>query len=48
MYRTTPDGNQLVKPKSLRERVLTLAHHAAVASHPGMNRMYCTMRKAYY
>jgi len=47
LYRRTPSGNQLVTPKSLRERVLTLEHHAAVAAHPGMNRMYYTMRKAY-
>jgi len=48
LYRQTPYGNQLVIPKSLRERVLTLEHHATVASHPGMNRMYYPMRKAYY
>jgi len=48
LYRRTPYGNQLVIPKSLRERVLTLEHHATVAAHPGMNRMYFTMRKAYY
>jgi len=47
LYRRTPYGNQLVIPKSLRERVLTLEHNATVAAHPGMNRMYCTMRKAY-
>jgi len=48
LYRRTPYGNQLVIPKSLRDRVLTLEHHATVAAHPGMNRMYYTMRKAYY
>jgi len=48
LYRRTPYGNQLVIPKSLRERVLTLEHQATVAAHPGMNRMYYTMRKAYY
>jgi len=47
-YRRTPYGKQLAIPKSLRERVLTLEHHATVAAHPGMNRMYDTMRKAYY
>jgi len=47
LYRRTPYGNQLVIPKSLRERVLTLEHHATVAAHPGMNRMYYAMRKAY-
>ena len=32
-------GNKIVIPKSLRERVLTLEHHATVTAHPGMNRM---------
>jgi len=48
LYRRAPDGNQLVIPKSLRQRVLTLEHHATVAAHPGMNRMYYTMRQAYF
>jgi len=48
LYRRTPYGNQLVIPKSLRDRFLTLEHHATVAAHPGMNQMYDTMRKAYY
>jgi len=48
LYRRAPYGNQLGIPKSLRERVLTLEHLATVAAHPGMNRMYYTMRKAYY
>jgi len=48
LYCRSPYGNQLVIPKSLRECVLTLEHHATVAAHPGMNRMYYTMRKAYY
>jgi len=48
LYRRKPYDNQLIIPKSLRERVLTLEHHATVAAHPGMNRMYYTMRKAYY
>jgi len=48
LYRRAPYGNKLVIPKSLRERVLTLEHHATVAAHPGMNRMYYTMRKTSY
>jgi len=48
LYRRTPYSNQLVIPKSLRERVLTPEHHATVAAQPGMNRMYYPMRKAYY
>jgi len=47
LYRCSPYRNQLVIPKSLRERGLTLVHHATVAAHPDMNRMYYTMRKAY-
>jgi len=46
LYRRTPYDNQLVIPKSLLKSVLTLEHHATVAAHPGMNRMYYTMRKA--
>ena len=46
LYHRTPYGNQLVILKSVREGVLTLEHHATVAAHPGMNRMYCTIRKA--
>jgi len=48
LYHRTSYGNQLVIPKSFRERVLTLEHHATVAAHPGMIRMYYTMRKAYH
>jgi len=48
LYRRASYGNQLVIPKSLRERVLNLENHATVASQPGMNRVYYTMRKAYY
>ena len=48
LYCRTPYGNQSVIPKPLRERVLTLEHHATVATHPGMNRINYTMRKAYY
>jgi len=47
LYRRAPHGNQVVIPKSLRESVLTLEHHATVAAHPRMNRMYFIMRKAY-
>jgi len=47
VYRRTPYGNQLDIPKSLRKRILALEHHATFAAHPGMNRMYYTMRKAY-
>jgi len=49
LYRRAPYGSQLVIPKSLRERVLTLEHHATVAAHPCMSRIYFyTLREAHY
>ena len=39
---------QVVVPKSLRSRLLHLAHHALPAGHPGQNRMYYTLRRWYY
>jgi len=48
LYRRAPYGDQLVIPESLRERILTLEHHATVSAHPGMNRMYYAMRRRYY
>jgi len=35
-------------PENLRERILTLEHHALVSAHPGMNRMYYAMWRRYY
>ena len=43
LCRRAPYGDQLVIPESLRERILTLEHHATVSAHPGMNRMYYAM-----
>jgi len=40
LYRHAPYGDQMVIPESLRERILTLEHHATVSAHPCMNRMY--------
>jgi len=48
LYRRAPYGDQLVIPESLRERILTLNHHATVSAHPGVNRMYFAMRRRYY
>jgi len=48
LYRSAPYGDQLVIPESLRERILTLKHHATVSAHPGMSRMYYAMRRRYY
>lgn len=48
LCRRSSYGDQLVIPEALRERILTLEHHPTVAAHPGMNRMYYTMRRKYY
>ena len=48
LCRRAPYGDQLVVPESLRERILTLEHHATVSAHPGMNRMYYALRRRYY
>jgi len=48
LYRRAPYGDQLFIPESLRERILTLEHHATVSAHPGVNRMYYAMRLRYY
>jgi len=48
LYRRAPYGDQLVIPESLRERIITLEHHATVSAHPGMNRMYYALRRRYY
>jgi len=48
LYRRAPYGDQLVIPESLRERMLTLEHHATVSAHPAINRMYYAMRRRYY
>ena len=48
LWRRSPYGNQLVIPEALRRQVLHLEHHATVAAHPGMNRMYYAMRTKFY
>ena len=48
LYSRAQYGGQLAIPESLRERILTLEHHATVSTHPGMNRMYYAMRRRYY
>jgi len=40
LYHRTPYGNHLVISKSLRDRVLTIEHHATAEAHPGMNQIY--------
>jgi len=46
--RRAPYGDQLVILEFLRERIITLEHHATVSAHPGINRMYYAMRRRYY
>jgi len=48
LCRRAPYGDQLVILESLRERILSLEHHATESAHPGMNRMYYAMRRRYY
>lgn len=48
LYRKTAYGNQLVIPKSQQANLLALQHHSTVAAHPGMNKMYYTMRTKSY
>jgi len=45
LFRRAAYGNRLVIPASLRECILTLEHHATVAAHRGMIRMYYAMRR---
>eukprot|EP00170_Pyropia_yezoensis_P002400 contig_10068_g2404 len=59
MFGETPDGLlvrlsplekavQVYVPEGLRQEVLTLEHNPAHAGHPGVNKMYTSMRWAYY
>ena len=43
------DGaEQIVVPKTLKPRLLTMCHRSVLAGHPGQTRMYDTMRRTYY
>jgi len=50
LVRTLPleETTQVVVPESLRPRILLSYHQAAVAGHPGVRRMYDTLRKGLY
>jgi len=48
LYCRSQHGDQLVIPAALRDRLLWWEHTATVAAHPGINRMYYTMRRKYY
>lgn len=39
---------QVYVPEGLRQEVLTYEHAPAYAGHPGVNKMYASMRRAYY
>lgn len=39
---------QVYEPEGLRQEVLTLEHNPAHAGHPGVNKMYTSLRRAYY
>ena len=41
-------SEQIVLPKSLRERALLLGHYPRMSGHPGGSRMYQTMRRTFY
>ena len=43
-----PTGNQIALPKTLRERVMALAHKPVCAAHPGSRKMYATLRRTYF
>ena len=45
---TDPEIIQIVLPETLRPRVLDLAHHTKLASHPGQTRMCRNIRGTYY
>jgi hypothetical protein len=40
--------SQIYVPKSLRERVMTLAHFPKIACHPGSTRMYQNLRRDFF
>lgn len=39
---------QMVVPKSLQREVMTLEHEPGHAGHPGVNKMYASMRRVFY
>jgi Integrase zinc binding domain len=43
------DGSkQVVVPKSLRSKVIYLEHYPIAVAHPGVHRMFRTMRRSFY
>ena len=39
---------QIIGPKALQKEVLTLEHEPGHAGHPGVNKMYTSMRRSFY
>jgi hypothetical protein len=50
LFRNAPlDGSkQIVVPLSLRPRLLRLEHFPVVAGHPGVSKMYASMRRKFF
>ena len=48
LVRTVTPNHQLVIPKTLQPRLLTLAHYSKVAAHPGGRKMYRTLQRHYF
>ena len=48
LHPTINDIDQIVLPKTLRPRVLDLAHYSKLAGHPGQTQMYHHVRSTYY
>jgi Integrase zinc binding domain len=47
--RSSLDGAlKIVVPKSLQPRLLHLEHFSRTAGHPGVTRMFCTLRKRFF
>lgn len=50
LVRVSPiDGSRAyVVPERLRQKILLLAHHSRLGGHPGINKMYYTLRQSFY
>ncbi len=48
LHRRNGDEKQVFVPRSLRQRLLHMAHYSAPGGHPGGRKMYKTIRRSYY
>lgn len=48
LMRQHGEMKQVVVPKTLRPKVLVIAHHSKVAAHPGGRNMYQALRRDFY